>query len=213
MLMHKLALTILTCCVCVQAIAQHAGYKPLANADDFRKQFAKASQATQSIQCDFVQNKNLSMLSDKIVSTGQFWFKRENKVRMEYKKPTYYLLVINGSNIKTKDGQKENKVSSKSNKMFDQVNKMMIDCVQGTILTNSSFTPAFFESPSSYLVELTPTGKALKGIFKTIDPVVDKKDYSATGMEMMELSGDNTVITFTHKQINTNIPDAVFSVD
>ena len=121
--------------------------------------------------------------------------------------------MINGSNIKTKDGQKENKVSSKSNKMFDQVNKMMIDCVQGTILTNSSFTPAFFESPSSYLVELTPTGKALKGIFKTIDLVVDKKDYSATGMEMMELSGDNTVITFTHKQINTNIPDAVFSVD
>jgi outer membrane lipoprotein-sorting protein len=153
------------------------------------------------------------MLSDKIVSTGQFWFKRDNKVRMEYKKPTYYLLVINGSNIKTKDGTKENKVSAKSNKMFDQVNKMMIDCVQGTVLTNSSFTSAIFESPSSYLVELTPTTKALKGIFKTIDLIIDKKDYSATGMEMMELSGDNTIINFTHKQMNINIPDAVFSID
>ncbi len=211
--MHKLILTIAVCCYCVRAVAQHSGYKPVANADDFRKQFTKASQATQSIQCDFVQTKNLSMLSDKIVSTGQFWFKRENKVRMEYKKPTYYLLVINGSNIKTKDGTKENKVSSKSNKMFDQVNKMMIDCVQGTVLTNSSFTTALFESPSSYLVELTPTTKALKGIFRNIDLVVDKKDYSATGMEMTELSGDNTIINFTHKQININIPDAIFSVD
>ena len=62
------------------------------------------------------------MLSDKIVSTGKFWFKRENKVRMEYEKPSYYLLVINGNNIKTKDSQKENKVSSKSNKVFEQVN-------------------------------------------------------------------------------------------
>ncbi len=212
--MHRIFLTILIfCCTCLQAIAQHTGYKPLANTDDFRKQFAKASQSTQSIQCDFVQTKNLSMLSDKIVSTGQFWFKRDNKVRMEYKKPTYYLLVINGSNIKTKDGTKENKVSAKSNKMFDQVNKMMIDCVQGTVLTNSSFTSAIFESPSSYLVELTPTTKALKGIFKTIDLIIDKKDYSATGMEMMELSGDNTIINFTHKQMNINIPDAVFSID
>ena len=210
--MHKLILLI--CCLCtLQVSAQHAGYKPVANSEEFRKQFVKASQATQSIQCDFTQTKNLSMLSDKIVSTGQFWFKRENKVRMEYKKPTYYLLVINGSNIKTKDGSKENKVSSKSNKMFDQVNKMMIDCVQGTILTNTNFTTAIFENPSSYLVQLTPTSKNLKGIFKTIDVIVDKKDYSATGLEMMEQSGDNTVITFLHKQLNSTIADAVFSVD
>ena len=193
-------------------MAQPAGYKPLANAEDFRKQFTKASQATQSIQCDFTQTKNLSMLSDKIVSTGQFWFKRENKVRMEYKKPTYYLLVINGSDIKTKDGQKENKVSAKSNKMFDQVNKMMIDCVQGTVLSNSSFATRVFENASSFLVQLEPNTKSLKGIFKSIDLFVDKKDYSVTSMRMDEQSGDNTVITFQHKQMNSNIPDAVFSV-
>ena len=210
--MHKI--TLLICCLLtLSASAQHTGYKPLSNAEEFRKKFIQASQATQSIQCDFTQNKNLSMLSDKIVSTGQFWFKRDNKVRMEYKKPTYYLLVINGNNIKTKDGSKENKVSAKSNKMFEQVNKMMIDCVQGTILTNSNFTTAIFENPTSYLVELTPTTKNLKGIFKTIDVIVDKKDYSATGLEMLEQSGDNTVITFHHKQINGTISDAVFSVD
>ena len=197
----------------MQVLAQHPGYKQLSDAADFRKQFTKVSQSTQSIQCDFTQTKNLSMLSDKIVSTGQFWFKRENKVRMEYRKPTYYLLVINGTDIKTKDGQKENKVSSRSNKMFDQVNKMMIDCVQGTVLTNSSFATQVFESPSSYMVQLSPTTKSLQGIFKSIDLFVDKKDYSVTSMRMDEQSGDNTVITFQHKQMNTNIPDAVFSVN
>ena len=206
---------ILLFCVLISlsAAAQYPGYKQLANSDDFRKQFAKASQGTQSIQCDFTQTKNLSMLSDKIVSNGQFWFKRDNKVRMEYKKPTYYLLVINGNDIKTKDGQKENKVSSKSNKMFDQVNKMMIDCVQGTVLTNSSFTTQVFESASSYLVQLSPTTKSLSGIFKNINLFVDKKDYSVASIRMDEQSGDNTVITFQHKQMNINIPDAVFSVN
>ena len=212
--MHKITCNLLICCgLALQAVAQHAGYKPLTNTDDFRQQFTKASQATHSIQCDFVQNKNLSMLSDKIVSTGKFWFKRDNKVRMEYLKPTYYLLVINGNMIKTKDSQKENKVSSKSNKMFEQVNKMMIDCVQGTVLSNSSFTTHVFENSTAYLVELLPTSKSLQGIFKSIDLIVDKKDYSVEKMEMWEQSGDNTTITFTHKQMNINIPDAEFSVN
>ncbi len=209
---HKLIL--FCCCLfALHANAQHPGYKQISNTDDFRQQFAKASQATHSIQCDFVQEKNLSMLSDKIVSTGKFWFKRENKVRMEYQKPTYYLLVINGNMIKTKDNQKENKVSSKSNKMFEQVNKMMIDCVQGTVLSNSSFTARVYENASSYLVELLPTVKSLQNIFKSIDLVIDKKDYSALKMEMWEQSGDNTIITFTHKQMNINISDEVFSVN
>ena len=204
---------IMICCMAaLQVNAQYTGYKPASDAAAFRQQFTKAAQATQSIQCDFVQEKNLSMLSDKIVSTGKFWFKRENKVRMEYEKPSYYLLVINGSNIKTKDGQKENKVSAKSNKMFEQINQMMIDCVQGTALDNKSFTTRVFENAQSYLVELIPTVKSLQGIFKNITLTVDKKDYSVNKMDMLEQSGDNTIINFLHKQMNINIPDAVFSV-
>ena len=200
------------CLASMQGWAQYSGYKPVNNAESFRLSFTKASQATQSIQCGFVQEKNLSMLSDKIVSTGKFWFKRENKVRMEYEKPSYYLLVINGTNIKAKDGQKENKVSAKSNKMFEQVNKMMIDCVQGTALDNKSFTTRLFENTQTYLVEMTPVVKSLQSIFKNIVLTVDKKDYQVTKIDMLEQSGDNTVINFQHRQVNINIPDETFSV-
>ena len=209
-----LRMMLIVCCLAaLQVSAQYPGYKPVANAAEFRQQFTKTAQATQSIECDFVQEKNLSMLSDKIVSTGKFWFKRENKVRMEYEKPSYYLLIINGSNIKTKDGQKENKVSAKSNKMFEQINQMMIDCVQGTALDNKNFTTKVFENAQSYLVELIPTVKNLQGIFKSITLTVDKKDYSVSRMEMLEQSGDNTTINFLHKQMNINIPDEEFSVN
>jgi outer membrane lipoprotein-sorting protein len=208
-----LRIMMIACCLAaLQVSAQYPGYKPLINSADFRQQFTKTAQATQSIQCDFMQEKNLSMLSDKIVSTGKFWFKRDNKVRMEYEKPSYYLLIINGNNIKTKDGQKENKVSAKSNKMFEQINQMMIDCVQGTALDNKNFTTKVFENAQSYLVELIPTVKNLQGIFKSITLTVDKKDYSVSRMEMLEQSGDNTTINFLHKQMNINISDEVFSV-
>ncbi|ACU59365.1 outer membrane lipoprotein carrier protein LolA [Chitinophaga pinensis] len=205
-------LLILGCIVSTLPMMAQTGFKPVADVAAFKQQFAKASQATQSIQCDFVQEKNLSMLADKITSKGKFWFKKENKVRMEYAQPSYYLLVMNGKDIKVKDGQKENRVSTKGNKLFEQINKITIDCVQGNIVNNADFNTRVLENGQSYLLEMTPVNKALSQYFKSIHLLVDKKDYSVSKIEMYEAGGDDTSISFLHKQMNVNIADAVFAV-
>jgi outer membrane lipoprotein-sorting protein len=41
---------------------------------------------------------------------------------------------------------------------------------------------------------------------------VDKKDYSVSTIQMYETGGDDTSINFVHRQLNVNIPDAVFAV-
>ncbi|HJT74695.1 MAG TPA: outer membrane lipoprotein carrier protein LolA [Chitinophaga sp.] len=198
--------------VCAIPVMAQSGFKPVADVTAFKQQFAKASQATQSIQSDFVQEKNLSMLSDKIVSKGKFWFKKENKVRMEYQQPSYYLLVMNGKDIKTKDGRKESRVSTKGNKLFEQINRITVDCVQGNVVNNADFNTRILESTQFYLLEMTPVNKALAQYFKSIHLLVDKKDYSVSKIEMYEAGGDDTSISFQHKQLNVNIPDAVFAV-
>ncbi|MFY0253890.1 outer membrane lipoprotein carrier protein LolA [Chitinophaga sp. 30R24] len=197
--------------VSLQTNAQ-TNFKPVTDLAPLRQQFAKAAQNTQSIQCDFVQEKNLSMLSDKIVSKGKFWFKKDSKVRMEYQQPSYYLLVINGKDIRIKDAQKENKVSGKSNKLFEQINKITVDCVRGTVLDNTDFTTKATENAQYYRLEMEPVNKVMKEYFKTIVLLVDKQDYSVAKIIMAELSGDDTTISFLHKQLNSNIPDEVFSV-
>ncbi|MBC9912265.1 outer membrane lipoprotein carrier protein LolA [Chitinophaga varians] len=189
-----------------------SGFKPVTDLSVVKKEFARAAQQTQSIQCDFVQEKNLSMLSDKITSKGKFWFKRENKVRMEYQQPSYYLLVMNGKDIRIKDAQKESKVSGKNNKLFEQINKITVDCVRGTVLDNTDFTTKAYENAQSYRLEMVPVNKAMAGYFKTITLVVDKKDFTVSSITMAEPSGDDTNISFLHKQVNANIPDAVFVV-
>ena len=60
-------------CLCsVSVMAQYPGYKPLTNTEDFRQQFTKAAQATQSIQCDFVQEKNLILFSDEVYRESEY---------------------------------------------------------------------------------------------------------------------------------------------
>ncbi len=208
--MCKWLLILMGCVISLQIQAQ-SGFKPVGDMAPLKQQFAKAAQHTQSIQCDFVQEKNLSMLSDKIVSKGKFWFKKDNKVRMEYLQPSYYLLVINGKDIRIKDAQKENKVSGKNNKLFEQINKITVDCVRGTVLDNADFSVKAAENSQYYRLELTPVNKVMKEYFQTIILLVDKQDYSVSKITMTEQSGDDTTISFLHKQLNTNIPDAVFS--
>ena len=196
----------------VIANAQYTGYKPVADVSAFKTQFADASKKTNSIKSDFVQEKNLSLLAEKITSKGKFWFKKDNLVKMEYIQPFQYLMILNGTNVYVKDSQKENKVSVKSNKLFQQINKIMVDCVKGEALQSKDFTVKVFENDISYLAELTPTDKNMKKLFKNINMIIEKKAFGVTKIEMHEPSGDNTIISFINRELNTNLPDALFTI-
>jgi outer membrane lipoprotein-sorting protein len=211
--MHKLLLLLLVLITGPSIKAQYPGYAPVTDLAKFKTEFSAATQKTTSIKSDFTQEKNLSMLSEKITSKGNFWFKKENRVRMEYNQPFKYLMILNKDKVYVKDGQKESKVSTKSNKLFQQINRIMIDCMQGTMLNNTDFSTKVFENKTSALVELTPVTKGLKELFRSINVIVDKKDFSVTSIEMKELSGDNTIIRFTNKEPNASIPDSMFAIN
>ena len=209
--MRKLFLILLIVGAGLASNAQYTGYTLMSDLSKFKESFSAAAQKTNSIKSDFVQEKNLSMLSEKIVSKGKFWFKKDNKVRMEYNQPFQYLMILNNNNIYIKDGQKENKISASSNKLFQQINRIVIDCVKGSAFSNTDFTINIFENKQTYLIELSPVAKNLKDIFKSINVTVDKKDYSVLSIQMNEVSGDYTLINFVNKQINASLPDALFT--
>lgn len=209
--MNKLFFIVFLMLVCSSVKAQPAGYVSMKDVTAFKSQFAAASQKINSIKADFQQEKSLSMLSDKIISKGKFWFKKENKVRMEYTQPFQYLMILNNNNIYIKDGQKENKIAASSNKLFQQVNKIVVDCVRGTAFSNTDFKVNVFENKTTYLIELTPVAKNLQQVFKNINVITDKTDYSVNTIVMNEVSGDNTTIHFINKEINTNLNDALFT--
>jgi outer membrane lipoprotein-sorting protein len=191
-------------------LAQIKGYAPVTDLDKFRKEFASKSASVQTISSDFRQDKELSALTETITSTGKFWFKRSNRVRIDYQKPFVYQMIMNGDKMLIRDDVKENQVNVKSNKLFQQVNRIMMDCIQGTILDSKDFTARAFENDKFYLLELTPSGKGLREFFQTIQLKVNRSDYSVESIEMNEPGGDRTLITFTNKVLNKTITDEVF---
>lgn len=194
------------------ARAQYAGFKPVMDLTAFKKQFALESAKVMSITSDFTQDKTLTALTEKITSSGKFWFKRNNRVRIEYQRPFSYLMIMNGDKMRVRDNEKENTINVKSNKLFQQVNRIMIDCVQGTIMDSKDFTTKVFEDDEVYLLEMTPTAKTLREFFQTIQLTVEKRDYSVKSIEMNEPGGDKTIISFKNKKLNEQVADAVFAL-
>jgi outer membrane lipoprotein-sorting protein len=191
--------------------AQHQGYRSVTDLATFKKQFAVESAKVSSIESSFSQEKVLTALTERITSTGKFWFKRSNKVRIEYIKPYTYTMIMNGDKMLLRDDQKENLVNVRSNKLFQQINQIMIDCVQGTVLDSKDFNVRVFEDDRTYLLEMIPTSRSLREFFSTIVLKVGKKDFTAASIEMNEKSGDSTTIFFKDKKLNTQFSDAVFA--
>jgi hypothetical protein len=68
-------------------------------------------------------------------------------------------MIMNGDKMLLRDDQKENTVNVRSNKLFQQINQIMIDCVQGTVLESKDFKVSVFEDEKTYLLEMNPYGQ------------------------------------------------------
>jgi outer membrane lipoprotein-sorting protein len=197
---------------CLNSRGQYPGYTEVKNAESFKKSFLASTSATESIQADFIQEKTLTMLSEKIVSSGKFCFRKKDRLRMEYVQPYPYLLILNGGKIYVRDGQKESKISAGSNPVFQQVNRILIDCVSGNMLDNPEFQYRIFENAGSWLIEFKPMASNLKEHYKNINIVLDKKDFTASAIGIYDATGDKTIMRFQNKQLNAQIPDSQFNI-
>ncbi len=202
-----LSLFVLTFCK-----GQSQNFTPVKDAAELRSELTASSQKIESIVCDFTQEKNMSMLAEKAVSKGKFYFKREGRVRLEYQQPVKNLIVMNNGKMLMQDEKKTTQMDMHRSKVFQQLNNIIIGSINGSLFAGKDFIPKFYESNALIKVELTPVSKTLHNFISTIVIVLDKKDFTATRIEMNEASGDNTVLLFSAKQINGAVQDSLFAV-
>ena len=200
------------CIIGLGAYAQPKGFTTVKNLGAFQQSLSKTSAAVQTIQSDFSQVKNLFLLSDKIKSKGKFYFKKEDKVRIEYTTPFTYLLVMNAGQILVKDEQKTNKVNTRNSKTMQSVNRVMVDCMRGTVLSNPDFKTTVYENGQSYLLSMVPATEGMKKMFRQIDVYMNKSNYDVHRLSMVEQGGDYTDMDFTNPKHNLPLNDALFKV-
>lgn len=210
----KTLITILSLFICTSILyAQKKDFKEIENIDKAKIELAKLSKNTTTIQSKFIQEKHLSFLTENIISKGEFYFKSPNQLRWEYSAPFEYIIIFNDKNIIIKDEEKISTFDTESNKMFSEINNMMIGTIQGNLFTdNERFDVKYFENTHQYLLELDPKLPEMKNMLKTIKIYIDKSDISVAKIKMIESSDDYTSINFVNRKLNKPIDNEKFNI-
>jgi len=212
--MNRLAVSFIICSLAfVENFMQgQESFKPMDDIEAFKSKLAAMSASTNTIVSDFVQEKNLSVLSEKIISKGRFCFKKQNNIRWEYTEPYKYLIIIANNQLYTRDDKSRKQYDLQSNKMFQEMNRFISGCIQGDILNNDKdYAITYYENSKQYFVRLTPLAEKMKQMLNEVQIFFDKTDLTVAGMKMVESGEDYTRIDFMNKKLNTEIPLEKFS--
>jgi len=201
---------LLTACFPVWLLAQ-TGFVPVKDMNAIKEALIKNNQATQTVSSDFKQTKSMKMLNEKVVSKGLFYYKKSNRIRIEYTSPFQYLLIMNGANIIVKDEQKTSKVNTRNSKSLQSANRIMMDCMTGNVFNNQDFKVQCLAGTGQYLLQLTPVASSMKNLFSRIDIYLEQSDFSVSRLMLHETGGDTTVMDFTNRKKNISLSDALFS--
>ncbi len=210
---RMVALLYCMCLVCASPrTSAQENYKPMTDIEAFKGKLAAMSASTQTIVSDFIQEKSLIVLSEKIVSKGLFLFKKPDNIRWEYTEPYKYLIIISNNQLYTRDDKNQKQYDIQSNAMFQEMNRFISGCVQGDILKNDKdYVITYFEGSKSYFVKLIPRDEKMKQMLNEVQICFDRNDLTVSSLKMVESGEDYTRINFINRKLNTEIPLEKFS--
>lgn len=195
-----------------KVFSQPDGYSKVADTAYILQKVNEVASQTNTINTEFIQEKNLAFLYEKITSKGILLYEKPEKLRLEYKSPYSYLLIMNNGELLIRNDDKETKIALESSTMFNEINDLIINSIQGKILNMPELSTFFYENDASFFVQLWPQQEELKKYIKTIELYISKQDYTVTDFKVIELSDDYTLIKFVNKKINEEIPADSFSI-
>jgi len=197
-------------------MAQPQNYKLLAGTEksSMAKKIAAASTQVSSLQCDFVQEKKLSFLTEVQKSNGKMYYKNPNCLRWEYVAPDPYIFIFNNQKIYLKNEKGTSQFNANTNRTLKTMSQLIIGTISGEGLQqNSNFTIEYYTGGKQILVKLTPVDKNIKKMISTIELYLDNTTLLATQMVMNEAGGDVTKFTFLNVQKNIALSSNKFKID
>lgn len=179
-----------------------------------RQKIAATAQAMKTMQCDFVQTKQLRMLNDKMVSEGRMYYSQKDKLRWEYTKPYQYIFILNGDRVLLKNKQRSDVIDVAQNKLFREIARIMMGSVVGDCLNDErTFKVSLVQSGGEWMATLVPQRKDMKQMFQRIVLHFDQQQGVVNRVVLTERGGDETTIELKNIRKNETIAPSLFAVE
>ena len=156
---------------------------------------SQAGAQMQTLECDFVQVKHMSMLSEDMVSYGKMYYSQPDK------------LLLNTSN-------RTDVIDVDKNKMFKEITRLMSSCIVGKCLSDEKdFKTTIQDEGKEWVATLIPLKRDLRQMWTRLVIRFDVQNKAVTTVKMYETSGDCTEIELKNIRQNHPVKDSVFKLD
>ena len=176
---------------------------------------SELTEKTNKIHCveaNFIQEKVLSFMEEKLIAQGKFWFSIPDKIRWEYEKPYPYLIIMFNGKMSISDEGDSYSIDMRSNQMFQQMNSLITKSIQGQLLAEElDYDKQYFEDAKNYIVCFYPKDQQLKAYLSAIEIYFDKESKQVSALKMIEIAGDYTFIRFSNRKENNVMNQEIFS--
>lgn len=177
------------------------------------RKVAEKQKQTRTLQADFIQERELALLSEPEVSKGTFVYSKPNNVLWRYEAPKPVTMLISKGVMTTYYPQLQKAETTQVKRFEERIFKYM--GASGAIEELSKyFNFTFIETKGKpfYTLELIPKTKMIARRVRRIKIWIDRETYLTTKFEYVEGDGDLTRYDFRNVQFNQEVPQSLFAI-
>ena len=168
-----------------------------------------AAERVESVQADFVQEKNMAILARPLLSTGRFLFQAPDSLRWEYFTPLHSILLMDHGQIRKfveKDAAFVEEKGMGLNAM-QVVMQEITGWLDGKITDTDTFLA---KQVGARQIILTPRDKTLAGIIDHIELKLLDTSGLMESVTIFEGEKSFTKMSFSDAKLNEQIPEIRF---
>jgi len=120
--------------------------KELTNSEieQFKKEVSQVATTVKTLQGSFTQTKFEAFLSTPVKSEGEFYYTSAENLIWKYTHPFAMEIVFKNGELSIKENGKTKKINVSSYKMFDKLNDLISNSINGKIIEHNDFDVQFF---------------------------------------------------------------------
>ena len=178
--------------------------------------FSKLSTQTSdifSITSHFTQIKYLTLIDNKLISEGTFYYQKRGKIRFDYTIPKKMSIIMIPEKLQIIASERKTTYDLLSQKSLSEMAIVMEACISGKINNlPKDYIARYSMEKDAHVIKITNLVKSAKNPYSLIELRLNLNDYSLEQLTLFEKSNDYTTYTFTNISVNQNLKSSLFMI-
>ncbi|MGM9749347.1 MAG: outer membrane lipoprotein carrier protein LolA [Candidatus Cryptobacteroides sp.] len=166
------------------------------------RKIAETSSAMTSFSADFKQVREVSLLDEPAVSTGQMQYRNDGRILWRYITPSAYQIAFTPTEVRINKGTDSQVMGLDDNPFFGQLRTLLLGIMTGEQLTgDGKFQISIVRINPEIVVRMVPLQRQIKRMFSEMLISFSPENYVVSNVVMKETDGSSTTIIFSSVKV------------